>query len=52
MVIMLTTIVPPPILNFLLQRKDRKNAQKPNVLSSIGAAPWEIGEDGQDPQGS
>ncbi|NIV91979.1 hypothetical protein GWN42_04045, partial [candidate division KSB1 bacterium] len=34
MVIMLTTIVPPPILNFLLQRKDRKNAQKPNVLSS------------------
>jgi Kef-type K+ transport system membrane component KefB len=51
MVIMLTTIVPPPILNFLLQRKDRKNAQKPNVLSSIGAAPWEIGEDGQDPQG-
>jgi Kef-type K+ transport system membrane component KefB len=35
MVIMLTTIVPPPILNFLLQRKNRTNSQNRNFLSSI-----------------
>ncbi|MDH3829475.1 MAG: cation:proton antiporter [Desulfobacterales bacterium] len=35
MVIMLTTIVPPPILNFLLQRKNRLNSQSRNFLSSI-----------------
>ena len=34
MVIMLTTIVPPPILSFLLQRKNRLNSQSRNFLSS------------------